>query len=557
MGEFVFAAFENSRGDLDKINEERKAVKNALDILRERDDNTLQVDILPDAGLQGIREKLIQFSHKITFFHLAGHHDKDYFPTINGEIPDDALEKILNNCPKLKLVFLNGCSTERVVNRLKNVPLVIGTKVPVRDEVAFQIAGAFYRALAVDVKNLSDTSRIRSCFERAIGVGMTAEYVATTERGFERINGESHSGKYIFIDNSETAADYEKRLAFSQVPENYSIQEELNEVIERKGQKEGRKLRFKDFFKRFPFIFTYDLIDLGVGGKQPSNFFLSEDRLFKIRRIYISLGIFLKYCGISLLWEKVIEDSIPLNSELKENTVRHVLEGWDEYSKWEENYDFLESLYHRLVEYKEDFAFVQQTLSFLVDNKELLRDFANCFSQTPNGHITKRMRLVQAEQFLPFFLDNCFYLTHYKFLSVYSRQYFKYKVSERAYEYHILEFIDKPHKSIDRIEEQRQFEVYSVYLENDTNKEEVINLAPFYVDFNTVNITSECTHIHYLDSYYPDTDWARFKDLDPTNEDEREKSIVFNRIQIDKLYRKHDHEQRIKLHIDQLMRSFQ
>ncbi|WP_149243056.1 hypothetical protein [Dyadobacter sp. 32] len=88
----------------------------------------------------------------ISLFLFSGHAGRDRIILTDGGAPSDALADSLGNCPNLKLVILNGCSTEGQVKALlnKNIPIVIATSSPVNDEKATKFSIAFFREMAID-----------------------------------------------------------------------------------------------------------------------------------------------------------------------------------------------------------------------------------------------------------------------------------------------------------------------------------------------------------------------------------------------------------------------
>ena len=114
------------------------------------------------------REKLVssltQYKNQITLFHYSGHAGRDALATADELSRAEGIAHLLGQCPKLKLAFLNGCSTQGQVNLLwqKGVPGILATSAPVEDAAATRFATRFYQAL-------SNQEKVQEAFELAKG----------------------------------------------------------------------------------------------------------------------------------------------------------------------------------------------------------------------------------------------------------------------------------------------------------------------------------------------------------------------------------------------------
>lgn len=119
-----------------------------------------------------ITANLERFNTKICLFHYSGHADSNSLLLEGQEANSIGIAQLLTQCPNLKLVILNGCSTKGQVEALLNekgetgVPVVIATARPVNDLLATEFAKSFYRAMA-NHKNIGDA------FELAMGTVQT------------------------------------------------------------------------------------------------------------------------------------------------------------------------------------------------------------------------------------------------------------------------------------------------------------------------------------------------------------------------------------------------
>ena len=99
-----------------------------------------------------------EYKNRIAIIHYGGHADgyQLLLEGLDGKrqvAKGDGLVNILakrENQENMKLVFLNGCSTERLAKALtdRGVPIVIGTSTSIKDDQALTVATRFYTGLA-------------------------------------------------------------------------------------------------------------------------------------------------------------------------------------------------------------------------------------------------------------------------------------------------------------------------------------------------------------------------------------------------------------------------
>lgn len=145
----VFLAFANSPDEpLDRLNEEEDLVRNILHD-RQIKQNHFHVHHESHADLNNIRTYLRKFEHNIWFFHYAGHANSKQVFLRSGEAEASGLADMLAEQDKLKLVFLNGCSSAGQIAYLleRGIPAVIGTRAPIDDLIARDFSKHFYESL--------------------------------------------------------------------------------------------------------------------------------------------------------------------------------------------------------------------------------------------------------------------------------------------------------------------------------------------------------------------------------------------------------------------------
>ena len=88
---------------------------------------------------------------KFCVFHYSGHSSPDRLLLENKPGDSRGLAGLLKECPNLRLIFLNGCSTEEQIQYLLDHPkprVVIATTTSIPDDVAADFAIQFYKSLS-------------------------------------------------------------------------------------------------------------------------------------------------------------------------------------------------------------------------------------------------------------------------------------------------------------------------------------------------------------------------------------------------------------------------
>ncbi len=163
----IFLAFaNNSKAPLDTLTREDKEVYNLLSPRALKQQFLIHRDSF--ATKETLVHNLEQYKNHIRLFLYSGHAEQHALLTDDGEAHARGISELLSQCPKLQLVFLNGCSTKGQVEALleKGVPAVIATSAPVNDEKATHFSIRFFQALV-------NQSTIREAFDSAKGAILT------------------------------------------------------------------------------------------------------------------------------------------------------------------------------------------------------------------------------------------------------------------------------------------------------------------------------------------------------------------------------------------------
>lgn len=153
----IYLTFANSRDKpLENLKEEERIVR---DILNEREvKNHFATRGDSYAELSQVLNYLLIFRNHLLIFMYSGHANRDQLLLEDAPAHAKGIAKILGKCPNLKLVILNGCSTEGQVQQLhaEGVPVVVSTSAKVGDKAATQFASTFFKSFCELEKPLNE-----------------------------------------------------------------------------------------------------------------------------------------------------------------------------------------------------------------------------------------------------------------------------------------------------------------------------------------------------------------------------------------------------------------
>ncbi|MCB0060710.1 MAG: CHAT domain-containing protein, partial [Caldilineaceae bacterium] len=152
----IFLAFANDYGDkrrqLPNLPEEARRLRATVE--HAEGQGLCKYYELPFATIDTILDTFQKYQNDVAIFHFAGHADGEQIlvESATGEAEGANAEqfaKFLGEQVGLKLVFLNGCSTQQQVEGLLNagVDAVIATSRAIEDAEAMRFADRFYRGL--------------------------------------------------------------------------------------------------------------------------------------------------------------------------------------------------------------------------------------------------------------------------------------------------------------------------------------------------------------------------------------------------------------------------
>jgi hypothetical protein len=158
----IFLAFSNSQDDyLTMLKQESKHINRALETLDDK--GLVKIVREESADLDTLFHNFNRFKDQVAIFHYAGHASGQNLSFEGAAGNADGLANLFAQQKDLKLVFLNGCSTKKQVDKLLELGIkaVIATSVPINDTKATEFSEQFYRALA-------NKSTIKGAFNFAV-----------------------------------------------------------------------------------------------------------------------------------------------------------------------------------------------------------------------------------------------------------------------------------------------------------------------------------------------------------------------------------------------------
>lgn len=142
--------------------------------------NHFLLEIDPFASVEKIAYHINKYRDRLIFFGFSGHAGRDVLFTEEEAAHAQGITQLLGQCPNLKVVFLNGCSTAGQVKGLLSAgaQAVIAAHAPVEDELAKDFADHLFQAL-------NEQQTLKAAFEHAKSVVETLDKTKffTTQRG--------------------------------------------------------------------------------------------------------------------------------------------------------------------------------------------------------------------------------------------------------------------------------------------------------------------------------------------------------------------------------------
>ena len=366
--EYLFIAFSNSQEDpLPNLVEEDTAIYNLL-LPREkaghfkihRDSHTTRERLI---------QNLVELKDDLLLFHFSGHAGEQLIYLDDEKAHGPGLRDLLNQCPKLKVIILNGCATSDQAHQLATLaskPIIIATHAPVGDRTATEFSKALYQVLAQQYGNISEA------FEVGIGAAGThraqpmevhrGSYVPKALRQLWGLFSPSQADLSWTLprgSNGVTTAAWEpnQHLIQSLIEAFAPHRSECQKILdtEAAGGEVGLVKKRLVILKSLPHPVSEQLRKLMVPDPQNSQFkFYDQLGIDRLKQLHVSFQTVVElicYVLLAQLWDHLNEEGSPIPDGL-EKLLRDL---------------FLKDQSRQ--EAKHLFAIVCQTKSFLVAHK--------------------------------------------------------------------------------------------------------------------------------------------------------------------------------------------
>ncbi len=531
MKEYFVGIFENDAGaPLTYLDDERKAI----DVLLLKHKETFSKEIIPNEGIDGFISKLQLLTNDMTIFHFSGHHNNDDEAIkLSDEIFNDkGLIEILNNAPKLKMVFINGCSSQKIVDALHNVPIVIGTRTPVYDHFAKTLSTRFYELLLNQKDNINASEKIEDIFNQAKGF-LQGHYEDSNsaERGPMAADDiDKKVNNYSFKINTE-ADDFELRTIYYPDPDNFPVKNHFKTLIDGIRQEENLK---EELYKYYPYFLCIHLEILSDFNDINNSIYqeLSKERYWVIRSMFKEFLNFLKFSAYSIIWsisKDQPEFKAKLSEQLKEILRENLEIGWESHVQDKISED-LAFIYNNIPDkYLSKNPLWSELKDCVIQNRKLFKDVSDFFSAHLEHNKNSKHDYIKTELYLEKFLKNFKFLRSLGIESIYDVFYNQFRYdNQRSYVINKSYYpVNKRPTSLDDKkseifemndnEASLDIDIHSVYIcttqNNNEKPKRQLNLSPFYLDVNSTSVAKDKIKLYYLDRYSEATEKLIYKEV--------------------------------------------
>ncbi len=524
MKEYFVGIFENDEQvPLDSLDDERKAI----DVLLLKHNETFRKEIIPNEGIDGFISKLQLLTNEMTIFHFSGHHNNnDGAIQLSDEIFNNkGLIEILNNAPKLKMVFINGCSTQKIVEALHNVPVVIGTSTPVYDHFAYTLSTRFYEILLNQKDNINHADKIRDVFSQARGFLQGHYAPVGVERGPGALDEvDQKINNYLFKVNKEIEQWHTN-------PDTFPVKKRFMTLIDEIRKQENLH---EDLYKYYPYFLCIHLEILSDFNDINNSVYqeLTKERYWVIRSMYKEFLNFLKFSAYSIIWSISKENPEfrdKLSFELKDILRENLAIGWESHVQDKISEDLFFVYSNIPDEYLEKNKLWKELKNCVLENRQLFKEVSDFFSTHLEHNENSKHDYIKNEFYLEKFLRNFTFLRTLGIESIYDVFYNQFKYdNQRSYvinrSYYPISkrptAIDDKKNIIFKVKDDESMldiDVHSVYICTIDNRDGIpkreLNLSPFYLDVNSTSIAKDKIKLYYLDRYSEATDKLIYKEV--------------------------------------------
>ncbi len=182
--DYVFLAFSNSHQvPLPHLREEDETIYRLF--LQRQLKGHVHIHRDSYATRENLVSHLSELKDDLILFHFSGHAGAHKILLEDQETHGRGIATLLGQCPKLKLIVLNGCSTSDQVKQLQEIkshPVIIATHSPIGDQKASEFSKEFYQEMLGRLNSISNS------FTAGLGAAQTMS------PNIIEVRSESHAG---------------------------------------------------------------------------------------------------------------------------------------------------------------------------------------------------------------------------------------------------------------------------------------------------------------------------------------------------------------------------
>lgn len=538
----IYLAFANNKNNpLPSLREEEDKIYSYL--IRRAQQKHFDVQKDSFATTRKIAEYLNLFKDEITVFHYSGHASGQELFLEDGAAAASGIAALLELCPKLKLIVLNGCATQGQLERLKklrNHPVVIYTNAPVGDHSATLFSVSFYQSLC----ELYEP--VETAFEAGIAAAKTIEKDISPTKGLALRQSDvpvEMWGLYL-----KDAFDLEWKLPLKhQIGGTPSIfvnelllealiqplttyHASIRQLVEHEEHRGNINIldRREAILKSFPLPLSEQLRKLIVPGKEDAHEYYDEIGLPRLRQLVTTYDTFIELLTFSLLaqlWQEFSDQHLQDIDLVHKEKFRKLFQlGYEDRLA----FDF-PSIIKSVIEIFEAngigyfFSEMEDKASEMTSGA-LFQNACNWFqliklrlhgiSGPPLTEQDIPQICIESEKYLATVVSTLAFLTNYKIVCVKDIGVLKYRHRKKpAFRHRVVRLIQR------FVGLQEQFELRDkvlesasvLFLRETSDGESVLNLTPFVIDHNAFDEKAPLTKIHYFDRYQKELDAYAFR----------------------------------------------
>lgn len=539
----IFLAFANDPNNrLPTLSQEDDQVYATLSRRAAQQHFTLHRDSF--ATTSKVSEFLVLYRDSISVFLYSGHAERDALLLEDEAANAQGIAYLLGQCPNLKLVILNGCSTGGQVERLlqlSNNPIVIATSAPVNDFAATQFSIRFFQALSEQF----DT--IENAFQAGLGAAQLVSQAATRAGRQQLPENTSKEPVWGIFYNPAAAVNLTWTLptdvsmvTVGYEPNTYLIRNLIDvfapynmfalqiQQDEKKGKKRNVLDKRETILQCLPHPVSEQLRRLLVPGQTGSDakFYdkFGVDRLGQLVITYSTLIELTSFVMLSQLWNALsINDKLLITNSQRDLLSRFFQLKYQERTTYD-FFPFIKTI--RDIFDQNDIGYFVEELENLTQVFNEQSDFYNAcvFLETLKRRFANRAQFekaeadslcIIAEEKLTAVFTQLGFLARYRMASIKDIDVLKYRhLLAPRFRHKVVELVQRLGGLAEEMQDLENYmENSSVLLQKEGEEKQFLNLSPFIIDENAFEEKATDAKLYYFDRYEKAADIFIFKHI--------------------------------------------